>query len=448
MTYNIGLISLGCEKNRVDAELMLGRIQGEKYKIVTSIEQADAVIINTCGFIKEAKEEGIDEILNLIRFKKSKKEKLKHIIVTGCLAERYREHLVKEIPEIDGIVGIGSNGDIKEILDKIFNGEKVQYFGIKEKMPMEGKRILTTPNYFAYLKIADGCDNFCSYCAIPLIRGRFRSRPKEEIINEARTLAQNGTKEILVIAQDTTRYGEDLYGKLELPGLLKELCKIEGLHWIRVMYCYPERITDELLEVFSKEEKIVKYIDLPLQHCSQKVLKLMNRKGSREWLENLIHKMRVKIPNLILRTTFICGFPGETEENFSELMDFAQKVKFDNMGCFAYSREEGTRAFDLDNQIPEKLKQKRCKQLMKIQEEIAKSKWGFFIGKTVEVLTEGFDIDSGYWFGRSSAQAPEIDGKIFFTINEKNLAKNLEGKFVKVKLREYKNYNLIGDMEE
>ncbi len=448
VSYNIGMISLGCEKNRVDAELMLGKIKCEKYKIVSDLAKADAVIVNTCGFIRAAKEESIDEILSLVKIKLSKKARLKHIIVTGCLAQRYKEELVREVPSIDGIIGIGSNGKIKEALDKVFKNEKVSLFSKKEEMPMDGERVLTTPKYFAYLKIADGCDNFCSYCAIPVIRGRFRSRHKEEIINEAKNLVKRGVKELLVIAQDTTRYGEDLYGKLELPALLRELCQIENLHWIRLMYCYPERITDELLDLIEKEDKILNYIDIPLQHCDKRILEPMNRRGDRKWLENLIRKMRDKIPNLVLRTTFICGFPGEGEEEFNELKDFVSKLKFDRVGCFAYSREEGTKAFGMSGQVDEEIREKRCMDIMKIQEKIAEEKGKSIVGKTIEVLTEGIDEETGFWFGRGIGEAPEVDGKIFFTINEKSAGKNLEGKFVMVKVEEYDDYNLIGRMEE
>ncbi len=447
MKYNIGMISLGCEKNRVDAELMLAKIKGDKYNIVSDINKSDAVIVNTCGFIEAAKEESIDEILDLVKIKKSGDRKLRYIVVTGCLAERYKNDLVKEIPEIDGIVGIGSNGQIRSILDKVFDGQRVRQFGRKSDMPLNGERILTTPGYSAYLKIADGCSNNCAYCAIPMIRGRFRSRPKREILDEARRLVRSGVRELLVIAQDSSRYGEDLYGKLELAPLLRQLCKIDGLHWIRILYCYPERITDSLLDVICEEEKIVKYIDLPLQHCSEKMLKAMNRTGDRRSLTELITKMRRKIPNLTLRTTFICGFPGETEKNFEELLDFVREIKFNKMGCFPYSREEGTPAFNMPGQIPEKVKEKRCQKLMSVQEKIAEDYGKAMIGKTVEVLTEGFDNESGLWFGRSKADAPDIDGKVFFY---KDLVRHddLRGKFIYAKIKEYEDYNLIGEFLE
>lgn len=447
MKYNIGMISLGCEKNRVDAELMLAKIEGDKYNIVSDINKSDAVIVNTCGFIEASKEESIDEILDLVKIKKSGDRKLRYVIVTGCLAERYKNDLVKEIPEIDGIVGIGSNGQIRSILDKVFDGQRVRQFGRKSDMPLNGERMLTTPKYCAYLKIADGCSNNCAYCAIPIIRGRFRSRPKGEILDEAHKLVRNGVRELLVIAQDSSRYGEDLYGKLELSSLLRKLCRIDDLRWIRVLYCYPERITDSLLDVICEEEKIVKYIDLPLQHCSGKVLKAMNRTGDKKSLTELITKMRNKIPNLTLRTTFICGFPGETEENFEELLDFVREIKFNKMGCFPYSREEGTPAFNMPGQIPEKVKEKRCQKLMNVQEKVVEGYGKAMIGKTVEVLVEGFDDESGLWFGRSRADAPDVDGKVFFY---KDLVghDDLRGEFINVEIREYEDYNLIGEFLE
>lgn len=445
--YNVGMISLGCEKNRVDAELMLGRIRGEKYNIVSNLEDADAVIVNTCGFIGPAKEESIDEILALIDAKKSEKSRLKHIIVTGCLAERYKRDLTSEIPGIDGLVGIGSNGKIKEILDEVFEDKKVSSFGRKDAMPLGGERVLTTPSYFAYLKIADGCDNFCSYCAIPMIRGRFRSRPKEDIINEAKRLVKSGVKEILLIAQDTTRYGQDLYGKIELPDLLNKLCEIDDLKWIRLMYCYPERITNELLDLIANQRKIVKYIDLPLQHCNSRILKLMNREGDRNQLENLIKKMRKKIPDLTLRTAFICGFPGETEEDFLELESFVRKIKFDKMGCFPYSMEEGTKAFNLPDQISDEIKEKRCIKLMKTQEKISENKGKDLVGTYIEVLVEGFDDKTMLYFGRSPSESPEVDGKVFFSTENQETFKSLSGEFVKVKINEYKDYNLVGVCE-
>lgn len=445
MKYNIGMISLGCEKNRVDAEMMLAKIKGDRYNIVADINTADAVIVNTCGFIESAKEESIDEILNLVKIKKSKKQKLKYVVVTGCLAERYKNDLLIEIPQIDGIVGIGSNGEIKNILDKVFSNQKISKFGKKSDMPLTGDRILTTPGYYAYLKIADGCSNRCAYCAIPIIRGRFRSRPKEEILNEARKLVKGGVRELLVIAQDTTRYGEDLYGNLELPSLLRDLCKIEDLHWVRILYCYPERTTDELLDVIREEEKIVKYIDLPLQHCSGEVLHAMNRKGNKKSLTELILKIRKKIPDLVLRTTFICGFPGETKKNFNELVDFVKEIKFNKMGCFPYSREEGTPAFDMPGQIPDEVKENRCIELMKVQERISEEYGKNMIGKTIEVIVEGFDEESGFYFGRGEADAPDVDGRVFFDAKSENCS-NLEGKFVNVRINDYQDYNLIGEL--
>lgn len=448
MKYNVGMISLGCEKNRVDAEMLLDRIKN-KYNIISDLNAADAVIINTCGFIESSKEESIDEIFNMVKLKRKKNSRLKYVIATGCLAERYREKLSNEIPELDGVIGIGSNHNIEEILYNIFLNKKVKTFGCKGDLPLEGGRILTTPVYYAYLKIAEGCSNRCTYCAIPIIRGRFRSRKKENIIEEARKLVSKGVKEIVIIAQDTTRYGEDLYGKPELASLVKEICKIKGDFWIRLLYCYPERITDELIDVFTNENKVLKYIDLPLQHCSESILTSMNRKGSIESISKLISKMREKIPHIVIRTTFICGFPGETEDDFNKLCKFVKDIKFDKMGCFAYSREEGTLAFNMHSQINDSIKHYRCQTLMKIQEGIVKNKNKKMIGKILKVLVEGFDKISKFYFGRSERDAPDVDGKVLFDIENRNhISRKLNvGEFVFVKITNYNDYDLIGTYE-
>lgn len=444
MKYNVGMISLGCEKNRVDAELLLAKIKN-KYNIVSNLDNADAVIVNTCGFIQPSEEESIDEIFNMVKLKRNKNSRLKYVIATGCLAERYKEELVNEIPDLDGVIGIGSNLKIEEALSSIFLNKKVHMFGSKENILMEGDRILTTPKHYAYLKIAEGCSNRCTYCAIPFIRGGFRSRKKENIIEEAKKLVDSGVKELIVIAQDTTRYGEDLYGKPELASLVKDICKIEGLKWIRLLYCYPERITDELIDLIANENKVLKYIDLPLQHCSDNVLNNMNRKGRIESISSLIFKMREKIPDIIIRTTFICGFPGETEDDFSKLCEFVKYIKFDKMGCFAYSREERTLAFDMPNQINDNIKEYRCRTIMKLQENIIKNKNNNMIGKLMEVLIEGFDEESGCWVGRSKRDAPDVDGKVFFNIKDKNMVN--EGDFIFAKITGHNGYDLIGSFE-
>ena len=417
MKKRVGMISLGCSKNQVDGEVLLATLQDDGFTIVNDLQQADAVIINTCGFVESAKKESIDEILNMAELKQN--GSLEAIVVTGCLAERYQKEILKELPEVDGVVGIGGNPDIARILREIFEKkEQMGVFPSKLALPISGKRLQSTPKHYAYLKVAEGCDNCCSYCAIPLIRGKFRSRPMEEILDEAKELAQNGVRELIVIAQDTTRYGEDLYGRLALSELLEALCAIDGFHWIRVLYCYPERVTDRLLDVMASQEKVLPYIDLPLQHCSETVLENMYRSGSRESLTALIRKMREKVPGLILRTTFICGFPGETEEDFTQLAEFLREIRFDRMGCFPYSQEEDTPAAEFPDQIPEEEKQRRARILMENQMQIMQEMGESYLGETVEILTEGYDQESGLYYGRSQADSPDVDGAVVFTAEE------------------------------
>lgn len=441
MSYNVTLLSLGCAKNRVDAEIMLSGLRDAGYNIVPSVNLADIVVINTCGFVDDAKIESIEEIISVVRLKN--KGLVKAIIVTGCLAERYKDEVLKEIPAVDAVVGIGANGDIVNIVKKVLDGEKIESFPNKLYLPLNGKRLQTTPKYYAYLKIADGCDNRCSYCAIPLIRGKFRSRKMEDIIDEAQILAKNGVKELLVIAQDTTRYGEDIYGELKLAELLKHLCKIDGIEWIRVLYCYPDRITDELIDVISKEDKILNYIDIPLQHCNGKILKNMNRRGNKESLTELLNKIRAKIPNVILRTTFICGFPGETDEEFNELAEFAKEMRFERMGCFAYSQEEGTTASKMNNQIDDEIKFKRQEILMEEQMKIMEENSIKMLGKTISVLFEGYDAEKESFYGRSMADSPDVDGRVYFSIND-NIPK--EGEFINVKINDFETCDLIGEI--
>ena len=352
MAVRVGMVSLGCPKNQVDAEHMLSLLKIDGYELVADAALADVVIVNTCGFIESAKQEAIDTILEFCTLKQE--GRIKAVIATGCLAERYRDEMAKEIPELDAVVGIGSNEQICQIIRDIWNDKKmVCAYGSKQDLNISGGRIISTEPFYAYIKIAEGCSNHCTYCAIPEIRGAFRSRPIEDIVKEAQWLADNGVTELVVIAQDTTRYGEDIYGKSALPKLLKALCRIEGFRWIRTLYCYPERITDELLDTINEEEKLVKYLDIPLQHCNKDVLKRMNRFGDREYLTKLISHIREKIPNIILRTTLIAGFPGETEEQFEELCEFVAEMKFERLGCFAYSQEEGTPAATMKEQLDE-----------------------------------------------------------------------------------------------
>ena len=441
MPYTVGMVSLGCAKNRVDAEMMLFQLRQAGYKIVEEAAMADVAIINTCGFIESAKQESIDEILELAQLKKE--GKIKGIIATGCLAERYREQMMKELYEIDAVVGIGGNKDIAKVVERVLNKEKVEMFPDKRELPIEGGRIQSTAYYYAYVKIAEGCDNRCTYCAIPMIRGKYRSREMQNIVDEARSLAENGVKELVVIAQDTTKYGVDLYGEYKLAELLRKLCEIEKLEWIRVLYCYPECITDELIDGFAKEDKLVKYIDMPLQHCNKDILKRMGRKGSREEFTALIKKLRERIPGVALRTTFIAGFPGETEEQFNELAEFANEVKFERMGCFAYSQEEDTAAARMKDQIDEDVKEQRADILMEQQQLIMERYNESLIDKEIEVITEGFDRYAECFFGRSRADAPEVDGKVFFACGER---KPYEGEIVKVRISDFLNCDPIGDM--
>ena len=441
MSIKVGMISLGCAKNQVDGEMLMASLQQAGFELVDDAALADIAIVNTCGFIESAKKESIEEILELAQLKKE--GRIKKLVVTGCLAERYREEIHKELPELDAVLGIGANAEIAGHLKRMMEGGFVEAFPEKEKMPLCGGRVLTTPSYFAYLKIAEGCDNRCTYCAIPLIRGGYRSRTMESIEGEARFLVQNGAKELILIAQDTTLYGIDLYGEYSLSKLLRRLCKIDGLHWIRVLYCYPDSITDELLDTMACEEKIVKYMDIPLQHASGKILRAMNRRGDRESLTSLMKRIREKVPGVILRTTLITGFPGETNEDFTELMEFVKEVRFDRLGCFAYSQEEDTPAAELPDQIDEDVKERRAEIVMQDQMEIMEEQGQRLVGQTLEVLVEGFDRYAECWFGRSAMDAPDIDGKVFFSVSEK---KPVLGSFVKVEIEDCMDCDLTGHL--
>ena len=438
---SVGIVSLGCAKNRVDAEMMMYQLNQAGFQLKEDPAMADAVIVNTCGFIESAKQESIDEILELVQLKKE--GKIKAIIVTGCLAERYNTEIMKELEEVDAVIGIGKNADIADVVQKALDGEKTEVFPDKMELPMEGGRVQSTERHWAYLKIADGCDNCCTYCAIPLIRGSFRSRRMENIIEEAERLVKNGVKELNVIAQDTTRYGEDLYGELKLAELLRKLCKIEGLQWIRVLYCYPDRITDELLDTIREEKKIVKYIDLPLQHCNGRVLRAMNRRGNKESLLTLVSHIREKIPDVVLRTTLIAGFPGETEENFEELSDFVAQTRFERLGCFAYSQEEDTPAALMPDQIEEEVKNRRA-EIISEQEALIIDSWcEEQVGKELDVLVDGFDRYADCWFGRSPFDAPEVDPCVFFTVGE---TKPRPGDIVRVHITDHIDCDLTGEM--
>lgn len=442
MAIKVGMVSLGCSKNLVDSERMLYKLKQKGYELVTEPGLADIAVVNTCGFIKAAKEEAIETILELAALKAD--GTLKKIVITGCLSERYREEAAELFPEADAVIGIGNNKDIVDILDEVMQGERVVKFGSKLDAEMTGDRIISTLPFFTYLKIAEGCSNCCTYCAIPMIRGKYRSVPMEDVLAEAKKLAENGITELVLIAQDTSRYGEDLYGESRLPQLLKELCKIEGLKWIRTLYCYPERITDELLDTIAEEEKLVKYLEIPIQHCDGKILSAMNRWGDEEKLEALFAKIRSKIPNVILRTTLITGFPDESEEQFDALAEFVDRVGFDRLGCFPYSPEEGTKAAAFENQIDEDVAAHRADIIMEQQLERSYDNNKKLMDSELEAVVEGYDRFGECFFGRTALDAPDIDGKVFFT-SEKPLK---IGDYVKIKITDTLDYDLIGEVIE
>ena len=439
--YKISMVSLGCPKNQVDAEMMLYSLKQAGFEICSEEANADAIIVNTCGFIEEAKAEAIENILEAAKYKQG--GNCKALIVTGCLAERYKDDVTEEIPEVDVCVGIGSNGKIADIVKSAIEGKKQNRYGEKKDLDLNGKRILGGYPFSTYLKVADGCDNCCTYCAIPKIRGKMRSRKIEDCIAEAKTLAENCVKELIVVAQDTTAYGTDIYGKPMLSKLLSELCKIDGLKWIRTLYTYPEKITDELLDTIAQEPKLLKYLDMPIQHVNGEILKRMNRKGNQETLTALINKIRAKIPNITLRTTLITGFPGETKEQFSELAQFVKDIRFDRLGCFTYSAEEGTAAAEFDNQIDEQTKVDRMENIMDMQMTIAAEKNEEKIGTTAEVIIEGWDDYIKCYFGRTIYDAPEVDGKIFFMAKKQHKI----GDFVNVRINDCLDYDLLGEEE-
>ncbi len=437
----VGFISLGCPKNQIDGECLLALLDEAGFEIVDPYDGVDAVIINTCGFIESAKKEAIENILDMAELKEE--GTVGKIIVTGCLAERYKDEILSEIPEVDAVVGIGANGSIADICRRVIDGEKIGIFPDKCCMPMNGQRVLTTPEYYAYLKIADGCNNCCTYCAIPKIRGRYRSRELEDIIEEAKNLAEKGVKELIIVAQDTTLYGQDLYGKLMLPELLKSLSDIEGIHWIRMLYCYPDEFTDELIEAMATLPKVLHYVDLPLQHADDEVLKRMNRRGTQQQVKELIAKLRERMPDIIIRTTFITGFPGESEEAFENLALFVNETEFDHLGCFAYSAEEGTPAAEFEGQLDERTKLHRQEIIMNDQYNIVLDKHNRLIGKSFEVIVEGYDAYTDSYTGRTYMDAPEIDCCVKFTSDEDYG----EGDFCTVKIINTDEYDLIGEAE-
>ena len=440
MTCKVGMVSLGCPKNQMDAELMLAKLEQAGFELVAESGLADVVIVNTCGFIEDAKKESIENILEFAQLKQE--GRIQRIIVTGCLAERYQEELVTELPECDGVLGLGANGDIVEAVRRVMGGEKTVRFPAKDCWSLEGDRLQTTPSFFAYLRIGDGCNNCCTYCAIPSIRGRLRSRPIESLLAEAEKLAADGVKELILVAQDTTLYGTDLYGEARLPQLLRGLCGIEGIRWIRLLYCYPEHITDELLDVMAAEDKVLNYMDIPIQHVSGKVLTAMNRTGDARTLRELIARIRDRVPGIVLRTTVMTGFPGEGEAEFVELCQFIQDVKFERLGCFAFSPEEGTVAASLPGQIEEEEKQRRRDIVMEEQTRISDAYNQAQVGKTIPVLVESYDRYAECWFGRSEGDAPDIDGKVFFSCPRGAVQ---PGRLVQVNITDAMDWDLMGE---
>lgn len=435
----IAFVSLGCPKNLVDTEHMLGALMSEGYEFTEDESIADIIIVNTCCFINDAKQESIDTIIDVGQWKTE--GNCKRLIVTGCLAQRYKDEIIKELPEVDAVVSVG---DAEGILNAVKSDETVIDCDKPYCIHSKYTRVVSTPSYVAYLKVSDGCDNHCTYCVIPSIRGKLQSKSIEECVNEARELAENGVFELVLLAQDLTNYGKDLYGKPMLVELLKELGKIEKLKWIRLLYCYPESITDELIDEIANNEKICKYIDIPIQHCNNEILKKMGRKGNKENIVSVVKKLRDKVSGITIRTTLITGFPGETDEQYMEMENFIREMKFDRLGVFAYSQEEETPAANMPDQIDEEVKQRRQEMLMFAQSEVVEEKSMEKVGDVIQVLVEGYDAVTKQHFGRSQADTMDIDSKIFFE-SKKRLN---EGIFVNVKIEGFFDYDLIGTLEE
>lgn len=442
MAVRVGMVSLGCPKNQVDAERMMFDLKDHGFELAQDAADADIAVINTCGFIQSAKEEAIQTILEYLQLKED--GRLMGVVCTGCLAERYREDIIAELPGLDAVLPLGNDREIARIIEDIAaKGNAEITPRDKYDLPLEGGRNLLERTSYAYLKIAEGCSNCCTYCAIPAIRGRFRSVPMEAALEEARELANSGITELIVVAQDTSRYGEDIYGESRIAELLEQLCRIDGIRWIRTLYMYPERLTDRLIDVIAKEDKLVKYLDVPIQHCNGQVLKRMNRRGDRAWLTELFAKLRERIHGLTLRTTLITGFPGETQEQFEELAEFVNEVRFDRLGCFAYSEEEGTPAAGFADQIDEEIRIRRSDIIMEQQMFITDSLDRGKIGKLVTAVVEGFDEELGRYFGRTEADAPEIDGRIFIG-SERQLS---AGSYVTVRIEDAADGDLWGRAE-
>ena len=439
----VGFVSLGCPKNQLDTEVMLAHIAQAGYTITPEESEADVVIVNTCAFIESAKQEAIDNILDVAWLKEN--ANLKALIVTGCLPERYREELLTEMPEIDAVLGVGSIHHITEAIEAALAKAEGKYarFDDKEKLALGGDRVVTTGDAYAYLKISEGCSNRCAYCAIPYIRGNMRSRTVEDIVAEAKTLSEMGIKELILVAQDTSAYGFDLYGEYALPRLIRAITDATDIPWIRLLYCYPDKITPELVAEMAQNDRVVKYIDIPLQHASDAVLARMNRHGDSACIKDAIHRLREGVPGIVLRTTFITGFPGETEEDFETLCRFVKEEKFECVGVFPYSREEGTPAYDMPDQIDAQIAQNRADILMATQAEISENWKESFVGKTEHILCEGYDVVAEAYFGRTRCDAPEIDGKVYFTSPAGT--KYEEGEMVDVKITAAMDYDLVGE---
>lgn len=448
VSIKCAFVSLGCPKNLMDSEVMLSKLVAEGIEIVEEDINADVVVVNTCAFIESAKQEAIDTILDVAWLRENRG--LRGIVVTGCLAQRYKDEIFDQMPEVDAVVGVGDIEKIAEAVKYAYeNGgkkDKPKYscVTLPENQKLGGDRVVTTPEYSVYIKISEGCDNRCSYCIIPYLRGRFRSRTVEDIVNEAREMASLGAKEIILVSQDTTRYGSDLYGKPSLDVLLHEVCKIDGIKWVRILYCYPEELTEELVKTIANEPKVVKYVDLPIQHISDKVLKAMNRRGNSQLIKEKIALLRREVPGIVVRSTVIVGFPGETKEDFALLAEFLKEIKFERLGVFTFSCEEGTPAAKItEGIVPEKTKTKRMDTLMQNQYSVHEAYNKTKVGKVLEVLCEGFDKVSGVYFGRSEFDAPDIDGKVYFSSKDRKIK---DGEFVNVKINEVIDYDLLGDV--
>ncbi|MDO4633186.1 MAG: 30S ribosomal protein S12 methylthiotransferase RimO [Eubacteriales bacterium] len=440
---NVMFVSLGCDKNLVDSERMIGMMSAAGYTLTNDETEADVIVVNTCSFIGDAKEESIQNILEMAEYRKE--GRCRALIVTGCMAQRYKDEVMQEIPEVDAVLGTSSYDEIVKTAEEVLGGgEKVQSFQPLDRLPaMDQKRVVTTGGHYAYMKIAEGCDKHCTYCIIPKLRGTYRSVPMEQLIKEAEGLAEAGTKELILVAQETTLYGVDLYGKKSLHVLLKKLCEVSGIRWIRVLYCYPEEIYDELIDVIRSEKKICKYLDLPIQHASDRILKRMGRRTTKADLAEIVTKLRREIPQIALRTTLITGFPGETQEDHEELMNFIDEMEFDRLGVFTYSREEDTPAAEMPDQVPEEVKKDRQNELMELQQEISLDKNADRVGETVLAMVEGYLTDENVYVARTYMDAPGVDGYLFINTQETLMS----GDFVKAKITGALEYDLTGEIE-